>query len=40
MEEQIPRKVYTVHDENDEPLIQGGNQVLTAEPEITILDIP
>jgi hypothetical protein len=40
MEKHIPRKVYTVHDENDKPLIQGGSPVLTAEPEITILDIP
>ena len=40
MEQHIPRKAYTVIDENRKPLMQGGDYVVVSEPDITILDIP
>jgi hypothetical protein len=40
MESGIPRKVYTVLDENNKPLMREGSPVLHGEPEITIIKIP
>jgi hypothetical protein len=40
LEKTIPRVSYTVHGENNQPIIRSGRPVLFHEPEITILDIP
>jgi hypothetical protein len=40
MERSIPRKVYTVLDENNKPLMREGSPVLHSEPEIAIIKIP
>jgi len=40
MEHCIPRKVYTVLDEDNKPLMREGSPVLHSEPEIAVIKIP
>jgi hypothetical protein len=40
LEKTIPRVSYTVHGEDNRPVIRSGQPVIRSEPEITILDNP